>query len=308
VTARYEHPHSLRRALEDRLKTQARTSGLPLDRLRKEAAFERLLARFVIAAPEGSWALKGGLAMLARVGAHARTTADADTTWRADADQLQDTLARAAGIDLADHFEFLIGAPRSLQGEGPEGGVRFPIESRLAGRLFEPIRLDVNLSASDPRPVEALRLRNHFEFAGLPDVVVPAISSGQQLAEKLHAYTRDYATGENARAKDLYDMLVIAAQLRVPPLAELAGACQTTFALRRTPWPPSLKPPPAAWAQPWGGFVRDYHIPFASLADAYAALVAFWTPALTTPVSSREWDPSSWTWTPATTRTDPQPR
>jgi len=97
VTARYEHPHSLRRALEDRLKTQARTSGLPLDRLRKEAAFERLLARFVVAAPEGSWALKGGLAMLARVGAHARTTADADTTWRADADQLQDTLARAAG-------------------------------------------------------------------------------------------------------------------------------------------------------------------------------------------------------------------
>lgn len=73
MTARYEHPHSLRRALEDRLKTQARTSGLPLDRLRKEAAFERLLARFVVAAPEGSWALKGGLAMLARVGAHART-------------------------------------------------------------------------------------------------------------------------------------------------------------------------------------------------------------------------------------------
>jgi len=137
----------------------------------------------------------------------------------------------------------------------------------------DPGRLDVNLSASDPRPVEALRLRNHFEFAGLPDVVVPAISSGQQLAEKLHAYTRDYATGENTRAKDLYDMLIIAAQLRVPPLAELAGACQTTFALRHTQWPPSLNPPPPAWARPWGGFVRDYHIPFASLADAYAALV-----------------------------------
>ena len=235
-------------------------------------------------------------------------TADADTTWRADADQLQDTLARAAGIDLADHFEFLIGSPSSLHGEGPEGGARFPIESRLAGRLFEPIRLDVNLSASDPRPVEALRLRNHFEFAGLPDVVVPAISSGQQLAEKLHAYTRDYATGENTRAKDLYDMLIIAAQLRVPPLAELAGACQTTFALRHTQWPPSLNPPPPAWARPWGGFVRDYHIPFATLANAYAALVAFWTPALTTQVSSREWDPSSWTWTSPTTRTDPQPR
>jgi hypothetical protein len=48
-------------------------------------------------------------------------------------------------VDLHDHFQFVISSPTGLQGEGPEGGLRFPIESRLGGRLFEPIRLDVNL-------------------------------------------------------------------------------------------------------------------------------------------------------------------
>lgn len=61
---------SFRRALEDRLRSEAQDSGVPLNRLRKEAAFNRLLARLRAVAPEG-WALKGGLALIARVGARA---------------------------------------------------------------------------------------------------------------------------------------------------------------------------------------------------------------------------------------------
>ncbi len=296
MSARYEQPHALRRALEDRLKAQSRASRLPLDRLRKEAAFERLLARLVATAPPGSWALKGGLAMLARAGAHARTTADADTTWCIDTTQLRSTLDQAVGTDLGDHFHFLIGAPTNLGGEGPEGGLRFPIQSRLAGRLFEPIRLDINLSPDDPRPVEILHLRNHFVFAGLSTVVVPAISTAQQLAEKLHAYTRDYGASENTRAKDLYDMLIIAADLPVPPLTELGEACAATFTLRATRWPPILTAPPGSWARPWAGFVRDYGIGFTDLSDACTALAAFWSPVLTAVRSSRHWQPNTWTW------------
>lgn len=49
---------ALRRSLEMRLKTRSQDAGLPLDRLRKEAALQRLLARIAAVAPEGSWALK----------------------------------------------------------------------------------------------------------------------------------------------------------------------------------------------------------------------------------------------------------
>lgn len=78
----YATPEAFRRALEDRLNAVYRQTGLPLDRLRKQAAAQRLLARLVEAAPEGSWALKGGLAMIAWIGPAARATRDADTTWR----------------------------------------------------------------------------------------------------------------------------------------------------------------------------------------------------------------------------------
>ena len=170
----YRDPAGLRTALERRLLARARANGLPLDRLRKEAAMQRFLARLVHEGPPGGpcWALKGGLAMIARVGERARATADADTTWRAGTRELTVWLERAAAVDLGDHFEFFLGEPRAIQAEGPEGGLRFAVQARVAGRLFERIRLDVNVVVDDPRPVEVLALRNLFDFADLPAVRV----------------------------------------------------------------------------------------------------------------------------------------
>ena len=94
---RYATAEAMRRALEDRLRARASASVIPLDRLRKEAAFQRLLARIAVAAPGGSWALKGGMAMIARAGPRARATADVDATWRGDASRLASILNSAAG-------------------------------------------------------------------------------------------------------------------------------------------------------------------------------------------------------------------
>lgn len=54
----YASPAAMRTALEQRLRDRHRASKLPLDRLRKEVALQRLLARICAAAPAGSWALK----------------------------------------------------------------------------------------------------------------------------------------------------------------------------------------------------------------------------------------------------------
>ncbi len=70
---RYESSAAFRRALEDRLHRQSLTSGTPLVRLRKMVAFERFLARLVVAQPQ-SWVLKGGLALQFYLGERARTT------------------------------------------------------------------------------------------------------------------------------------------------------------------------------------------------------------------------------------------
>lgn len=293
---RYATPAAMRTALEQRLRERHNSSGLPLDRLRKEVALQRLLARIAAEAPAGSWALKGGMAMIARVDHRARATADADATWRAAQSELLDTLDRASALDLGDHFEFLIGQGRRIQGEGPEGGFRYPVSARLASRVFENLRIDVNIVPEDPRPVEEIELRNLLEFADIPAVIVPAISPQQQLAEKLHAYTRSYGQQENGRAKDLYDMLIIAQELPLPDLVELAAVCRQTFSMRETAWPPTLGSPPGSWAAAWQGFVDDYEIQFIDLDSAYDALSAFWLPVFAENEPAATWHADTWIW------------
>ena len=124
----YASPVAMRAALEQRLRDRHDSTHLPLDRLRKEAALQRLLARIAAVAPPGSWALKGGLAMIARLGERARATADADATWRAGRPLLRDMLDRASEQDLSDHFEFTIGQASAISRcwRRSLGGERWP--------------------------------------------------------------------------------------------------------------------------------------------------------------------------------------
>lgn len=72
---RYATASAFRTALEQRLLATARQGGVPLVRLRKIVAFERLLARLMAAAPD-RWVLKGAVALHFRVGPQFRTTRD----------------------------------------------------------------------------------------------------------------------------------------------------------------------------------------------------------------------------------------
>jgi hypothetical protein len=153
------------------------------------------------AAP-GKWALKGGLALIARVGLDVRATKDADANWRATAEELEQVLSAVEELDLQDWFEFEIGDARPLRGEGEDGALRYRVTGRLGGRVFEQLGLDLNVVGStDSRAAELVQFtRNPFDFVGEPALVVPAITPAHQLAEKLHAHTRIYEGEVSSRA------------------------------------------------------------------------------------------------------------
>jgi hypothetical protein len=71
----YATAAAFRHALEDRLKDISRKEGVDLQRLRRQVAFDRLLARLFHAGKARTlpWVLKGGYAMELRI-AVARTT------------------------------------------------------------------------------------------------------------------------------------------------------------------------------------------------------------------------------------------
>ncbi|HEY0619201.1 MAG TPA: nucleotidyl transferase AbiEii/AbiGii toxin family protein [Kribbella sp.] len=296
---RYQTATSFRTALEQRLRAEGLESGIPLNRLRKEAAFNRLLARLYRAAPE-AWALKGGLALIARLGAGIRGTNDADANWRTDRSALEHTLSLVEELDLNDWFDFAVGDGRPLRGEGAGGALRYPVTAAMGGRVFEQLSLDVNIvEAADARPIELVVIqRNPFAFVGEPSLQIPMVTPGQQLAEKLHAYTRLYEDERSSRAKDLFDMLVIADQVQLPSGARLAASVEDTFKVRATDWPPPLVEPPADWRLPWTGFVTDYPLPWDTLSAAFTALTEFWSPLLTGSaiVADATWRRDLWRW------------
>ena len=78
MIGRYQTARAFRIALEVRLKQMAQAHNLDLMRLRRQVAFDRLLARLFVA-QEPPWLLKGGYTFELRLGGDAaRATRDLD--------------------------------------------------------------------------------------------------------------------------------------------------------------------------------------------------------------------------------------
>ena len=113
---RYPSSAAFRQALESRISRLARAEGVDIQRIRRQLAFDRLLARLFLAAPN-QWILKGGYALELRL-EQSRTTRDIDLAVRQPltgdlplTDRLLQHLQTAAALDVEDYFEFVVGEP-----------------------------------------------------------------------------------------------------------------------------------------------------------------------------------------------------
>jgi hypothetical protein len=198
---RYATAVAFRRALEDRLQDIAGKESVDLQRLRRQVAFDRLLARLFQAGwPRVlPWVLKGGYAMELRIKA-ARTTKDIDLTMCSvvTSDEKKDDkknlavlekLQEAATFRSDDFFVYTIGEPIADLDAAPYGGARFPVEVRLDGRVFVGFHLDVGIGDAVMEPLEVIEGRDWLGFAGIASPSLYLIPREQQFAEKLHAYT-----------------------------------------------------------------------------------------------------------------------
>jgi predicted nucleotidyltransferase component of viral defense system len=174
-------------------------------------AFDHFLARLAKKEPE-AWIVKGGFALQLRLGNRARTTKDIDlsatTSWTRG-----ETIAhlRVAGsLKLGDWFEFEVGEPEEVATGAPGRGFRFPTRCLLDGRQFENFHLDVGFGDPVLEEPELLNVPDLLAFAGIAPTTVRCYPLTTQVAEKLHAYTRTYASGETSRARDLADLLLAA--------------------------------------------------------------------------------------------------
>jgi len=210
----YASAEAFGRALEVRLNQAAETELIQVNRLRRQVAFDRLLARLFRAEP-APWVLKGGYALELRFRT-ARATVDIDLTIQrvaaaagGDANQVvRDMLQDAANASLGDWFAYTIGPPLQDLDAAPYGGARFPVETRMDGRIFSRFHLDAGIGDAVIQPVEIIECRDWLSFAGITPAHVQMISREQQFGEKLHAYTLPRSS-TNSRVKDLVDLALL---------------------------------------------------------------------------------------------------
>ncbi len=211
-----------------------------------------------------------------------RATRDIDLTTRGPmrgsgrlTDRILRLLQAAASMDLGDFFVFVVGASTQDLAGAPYGGARYPIDARLAGRVF--VRFHVDVGNGDPvvDPVELLRGEEWLEFAGIHSVSFPSISREQQFAEKLHAYTLTREGRPNTRVRDLLDMyLLLRAGVQSDRIVEAVGA---VFDRRKTHTVPALLlPPPDLWAAPFAALADECRVAV-TMDQAFAMIVSFFS-------------------------------
>lgn len=291
---KYQSGGAFRRALETRLKTRSRQEKVLLIRLRKMVAFERLLARLLEHQPEG-WVLKGGYALQLRLGDRARTTKDIDVLFRDAGSEVHASLVLAGSLDLGDWFAFEIGRPVNLSPDAG-GGLRCGVHSLLDGRTFENFGIDVGVGDPIVGPVEYLHAPGYLTFSDIEPLAIPSYPVSQQIAEKLHAYTKPRRDRENTRIKDFVDILLLAELGRLDG-GRLRKSIQATFDNAGThPVPASLPQPPANWESGYRKLAAEIDIEVKTLEEAYSRIREFINPILERRLLAEKWRPDRWSW------------
>ena len=248
----YKTATAFRRALEDRLAAIARSEHVDLQRIRRQVAFDRLLAR-LFAEGNPPWILKGAYALELKLHA-ARTTKDIDLGIERPpvsedpsraADALLEILQSAAAGDLGDFFVFNIGEPTMDLEAAPYGGTRHPVDSLLDGRTFARFHLDV--AVGDVCSGSHLRLSNRATGLDLPGFPRRPSRRSRERNISLRNSTLPREGQPNSRVKDLIDLVLLMDTGSLDP-GRLRNAIRETFERRATHEPPNhVEPPPEFW-------------------------------------------------------------
>jgi hypothetical protein len=287
VNAHYATAAAIRAALDVHLLDEARRLGSDPNWIRRRFAFVRMLVRLVHRDPQ-AWVLKGGMAVELRRPGLARSTRDLDLVLRPG---LVHDPASAAAVHRAvveallddpdgDFLIFNARQPTRLRDDAyGRPAWRLPVECRLAGKSFANVKLDVVARSEEIGGTEQRQLPDVLGFAGIPTRSVCVTDLRQQYAEKLHALTRIYESGESTRVKDLVDLYLLVED-GVPADSALADRVGLVFDARRAhAVPGELPTPPVAWHDPFAVLAAEIGLTDLSCADAHSTVAEHWRTA-----------------------------
>jgi hypothetical protein len=282
-----------RRSVETKILQLHHATGIPLPTIRKTLAFNRFLARLVIALPHG-WVLKGGFFMQLQFDQRARTTRDIDLLFTEQKENIRYVLLKASKIPVEDWFAFEVG-DASVEGQDQEKTTRYEIHSLLDSRTFENFHLDINSSDILIGKPVVIPSREVLDIPEFSNFEIPCYSLPQQIAEKFHALTKPYGAGVSSRVKDLVDVLLIAGQKDLN-FQILKKVICSTFQNRNTHALPQKVPKVLVlFPKEYASLANKLDIRQKTVLEGNVALDKFLTPILSGE-SKKTWDHIHWKW------------
>lgn len=289
----YKTGSAFRQALEHHIREIYLDQNIPLTRLRKFIAFDRFLSRLFKLNPN-NWIIKGGLNLEIRLGQFARTTKDIDLLSLERPNNIFDLLLTSSKINLNDFFEFLVHRPIRNTFDLTTG-TRYSVNSYLDGRLFEQFHVDIGVNDKLIEPPELLKMHSYLSFAEIDNTVFPCYSINQQIAEKLHAMTRTYISGESSRVKDFVDILILASAYDLD-FKKLKNAIVITFKNRNThPLPTCINGLKTSFQKTYSNLAAQVGLRIEGIEEANTVLSNLILPILLNK-SLKKWDPRKYTW------------
>lgn len=212
-----------------------------------------------------------------RFGLGSRSSKDLDAAFRGE---IRECLELAA--DALEHgwngFTGLVGPPVEItRAKVIPPPVRVEVKVRYRGKGFVTLPLEISAAEAgslDEPEVVALAIDltpTHLP----PPTSVTLLPLRYQIAQKLHACAERFADDENARVRDLADLVMIRSLgVAEIDMAAIRRACIEIFSHRKKHgWPPSLTPEPG-WDASWGDLARDEELA-TTLDDALNAVRKF---------------------------------
>lgn len=266
----YASAYDFRRALEDRLKREAKSRGRPLEELRREFVFQRFLA-LIFAQTGSQWVLKGGASLLMRL-VDARSSKGLDLLRLGEAhpnDAIAEIRQLTAPKD-GDHLAFVVGDAVSYSRVNPV--VEISVTAYI-GAQYGSFPIDLATELHLLAKPELIRPRPVVEIPGLPEVRgVVVYPLTDQVADKVCAMYEVHGERQrpSSRFRDLFDLALIvsACEFDAGPVVQSLHAESER---RRMQLPTKMTPPGPNWDAGYRAYARKTRIT-ADLHDLTGAL------------------------------------
>ncbi|HEX3828146.1 MAG TPA: nucleotidyl transferase AbiEii/AbiGii toxin family protein [Sporichthyaceae bacterium] len=297
----YDSDAAFRRALADRLRTQAQRRGRAVNQLRREFAFQRFLAR-VFADPDAPWVLKGGAAMLARL-PDARHSRDVDLYHPGRHTELPEALPEAlaeltAALDTSapDRLRFVLESSRPISDDAAD----LPFAAYVGATVLDRFTVYLTLHLRPVAGIEHVRPPHVLDLPGLPEIPrLRLYPVHDQLADKICSMYARYgeAAAPSSRYRDLVDIVLVLRQVALDA-RELRQAVTDEALRRHVDLPVQITLPGSAWTTGYRSAAvdsplpRDPHDPTAAI----ALLATCVQPVLERAILRGTWDPMSARW------------